>query len=52
MTFLFVASQLWREYGETGMIARLTNVFAGFLSTVRRLPATNLSVGARLRLVL
>ena len=36
----------------TTILCQLIDAFAGFLSTVRYLTATNLPVGARLRLVL
>ena len=36
----------------TTILCQLTDAFAGFLPTVRYLPATNLPVGARPRLVL
>jgi hypothetical protein len=37
---------------RTGIVVHLTSTFAGLLPTVRRLPATKLALGARLRLVL
>ena len=54
MTFLFVASQFWREMcpAATNQADSYASHFAGFLPTVDRSSATNLPVGARPRLVL